>query len=66
MISIGAVEELYRLVVTAEDGLHSDIELCKTREEHIRLTARANEVGKVRDGLQQLIVKLSTTTVTDK
>lgn len=69
MNNTSAAEELHRLAVRIEDGLLNDVELCRTREEHIRLTARANEVGSLRDGLQTLVVKLSTTsptTVTDE
>jgi hypothetical protein len=48
-------EELYQLAIKVESGLLNDVELAKTREEHVRLTARANEAGKVRDGLQRLV-----------
>ena len=60
MNNLDFAEELYRLAIKVEDGLLSDVELSKTREEHIRLMARANEAGKLRGDLQQLVVKLST------
>lgn len=59
MNNLTLAEELYKLAIKVEDGLINDVELCKTREEHVRLTARANECGKVRAGLQQLIIELS-------
>jgi hypothetical protein len=61
MNNLDLAESLYKLAIKVEDGLLSDVELCKTREEHIRLMARANEAGKLRGDLQQLVVKLSTT-----
>jgi hypothetical protein len=61
MSKVDMAEDLYKLAIQLEDGLLADIELCKTREEHIRLTARANAAGKLRGDLQQLVVKLSTT-----
>lgn len=36
------------------DGLQEDIRACKTREEHIRVTARANEAALLLQGLNQV------------
>ena len=33
--------------------LQSDIDLCKTREEHIRVTARANDAARVASDLRK-------------
>lgn len=35
--------------------LREDIELCKTREEHIRVTARANAAAHLLDGLLRFL-----------
>lgn len=35
--------------------LQSDIIECRTRDEHIRVTARANEAANLRDGLRLLL-----------
>lgn len=35
------------LVTGALENLQRDISLCKTREEHIRMTARANEIATI-------------------
>jgi hypothetical protein len=50
--------------------LAEDIPLCRTRDEHIRVTARANEAANLLDGLRNMEVPLyqfesSTFTVTD-
>ena len=34
--------------------LQEDIQLCRTRDEHIRVTARANEAANLLDGLVAL------------
>jgi len=36
------IEEIANLAAVLVEELQSDIELCKTREEHIRMTARTN------------------------
>jgi hypothetical protein len=36
------------------DGLQEDIKTCKTREDHIRVTARANEAALLLQGLNQM------------
>jgi hypothetical protein len=37
------------------DRLFEDIQLARTRDEHIRVTARANEARELANGLQLLI-----------
>lgn len=49
------------LVVAARehaDRTASDLELCSTREEHVRLTARANEAETIANDLYTYIVSL--------
>lgn len=41
------------------DRLASDLELCSTREEHVRLTARANEAENIANELYAYIVSLA-------
>jgi hypothetical protein len=41
------LEEIAKLAAVLVDELRSDIELCKTREEHIRMTARANAATNI-------------------
>jgi len=36
------IEQVREVARELAESLHSDISLCKTREEHIRVTARAN------------------------
>jgi hypothetical protein len=36
-------------------GLESDIVLCRTRDEHVRVTARANEARGLLDGLEDAL-----------
>jgi hypothetical protein len=38
-------------------SLLNDVELASTREEHIRLTARANEAENLGDMIQQLLIQ---------
>lgn len=50
------------LVVAARehaDRMTSDLELCSTREEHVRLTARTNEAETIANDLYQYIVSLA-------
>jgi len=49
------------LVVAARehaDRMTSDLELCSTREEHVRLTARTNEAETIANDLYEYIVSL--------
>lgn len=50
------------LVVAARehaDRMTSDLELCSTREEHVRLTARTNEAETIANDLYEYIVSLA-------
>lgn len=50
------------LVVAARehaDRMASDLELCSTREEHVRLTARTNEAETIANNLYEYIVSLA-------
>ena len=40
------------------DRLAEDIPLCRTRDEHIRVTARANEAANLLNGLRNMEVPL--------
>lgn len=48
-LNLDLVGELSQLV----KNLNGDIELCKTREEHVRVTARANQATAILVGLQK-------------
>lgn len=41
------------------DRLTSDVELCSTREEHVRLTARANEAENIANDLYKYVIALT-------
>ncbi len=41
------------------DRLASDVELCSTREEHVRLTARANEAENIANDLYTYVIALT-------
>lgn len=50
------------LVVAARehaDRMTGDLELCSTREEHVRLTARTNEAETIANGLYEYIISLA-------
>lgn len=50
-----------QLIVEAQqlaDRLAEDIPLCRTRDEHIRVTARANEAANLLNGLRNMEVPL--------
>lgn len=44
-------EQLIVLVEEHAKRLESDIDLCRTRDEHLRVTARANEARLIADSL---------------
>lgn len=52
------MEKIFELASELLDELSGDIELCRTREEHIRMTARANKtsqlLGLLRSGAADL------------
>jgi carbohydrate-selective porin OprB len=41
------------------DRMNNDLELCSTREEHVRLTARANEAENIAQDLYEYVVSLA-------
>lgn len=46
-------ELLLRLAEEHAERLEQDIPLCRTRDEHIRVTARANEARQIANELQR-------------
>lgn len=48
--------EILAMVERHAERLHEDIKLCRTRDEHIRVTARTNEAYEI---LKKLTDKLS-------
>lgn len=53
------INELEELAFKAREhaaSLLNDVELAATREEHIRLTARANESETLSDTIQRLLI----------
>lgn len=48
-LNLNLVGELSQLV----ENLNGDIALCKTREEHVRVTARANQASAILTELQK-------------
>lgn len=57
------IEDLYHAARKHADALRNDIELAASRIEHIRLTARLNEAEHIADGLYQLVITNSASTV---
>lgn len=54
--------DVYDLAAAARDHadrMNNDLELCSTREEHVRLTARANEAETIAQSLHEYIVSLA-------
>lgn len=49
-----SIEELAGMAHRLVEELRQDVSKCKTREEHIRVTARANEADHLLHGLLQL------------
>jgi hypothetical protein len=57
------VTDLLEILAEAREHaarLKNDIELCSSREEHIRISARANEADLLVDSLSGLYVKMET------
>jgi hypothetical protein len=52
MADIDLVEELLAMVERHAERAAEDIKLARTRDEHIRVTARANEAREIADGLR--------------
>ena len=54
--------DIYDLSAVARDHadrMNNDLELCSTREEHVRLTARANEAETIAQALYEHVVSLA-------
>ena len=51
-----ALEEMFHKAKAHADLLLNDVELASTRENHIRLTARANEAQHLANELHSLVV----------
>lgn len=47
------IEQLLEAAAEHAERLEADIVLCRTRDEHIRVTARANEALALLNGLKQ-------------
>ncbi len=47
-------EQVSKLAQTLADRLKEDVDLCRTREETIRVSARANEAQLLLQGLNQM------------
>jgi hypothetical protein len=57
------VTDLLEILAKAREHaarLKNDIELCSSREEHIRISARANEADLLLDSLAMLYTKMET------
>jgi hypothetical protein len=52
MADVDMVEELLAMVEQHAERAAEDIKLARTRDEHIRVTARANEAREIADGLR--------------
>ena len=47
-------QEIIDLVSTHSERLREDLLKCTTREDHIRITARANEADNILNGLRSI------------
>ena len=52
------IDDLVTAAREHADRMTSDLELCSTREEHVRLTARANEAETIANDLYAYVVSL--------
>jgi len=52
MADIDVIEKLLAIAERHADRAAEDIGLSRTRDEHIRVTARANEAREIADGLR--------------
>jgi hypothetical protein len=52
------IQDLVTAARDHADRIASDLELCSTREEHVRLTARANEAENIATDLYNYMVSL--------
>jgi hypothetical protein len=53
------IDDLVTAAREHADRMASDLELCSTREEHVRLTARTNEAETIANDLYAYIVSLA-------
>lgn len=54
--------DIYDLAAAARDHadrMNNDLELCSTREEHVRLTARANEAETIAQTLYEHVISIT-------
>ena len=54
MSDIDVVEELLAMIDQHADRAAEDIKLARTRDEHIRVTARANEAREIAETLRSI------------
>lgn len=52
MADVDMMEELLAMIERHADRAADDIKLARTRDEHIRVTARANEAREIADSLR--------------
>lgn len=57
MSDIDMVEELLAMIDRHADRSAEDIKLARTRDEHIRVTARANEAREIAETLRSITDK---------
>lgn len=54
MADVDVVEELLAMIDRHADRAADDIKLARTRDEHIRVTARANEAREIAETLRSI------------
>jgi len=54
MADIDVVEKLLEMIDRHADRAAEDIKLARTRDEHIRVTARANEAAEIAETLRSI------------
>jgi hypothetical protein len=54
MADVDVVEELLAMIDRHADRAAEDIKMARTRDEHIRVTARANEAREIADTLRSI------------
>lgn len=57
MADVDVVEELLEMIEKHADRAAEDIKLARTRDEHIRVTARANEAREIAETLRSITDK---------
>lgn len=53
------IHDISHLARKHADACFNDVELCSTREEHVRMTARANEAENLAHHLQQHLISIA-------